>query len=139
MSCFRAGIEGADPLLAQLETSTVTAEITGFDGGGDNALGATSRPIIYRPSSPGVWDGFHPIAPTRINGLAPADSVFVTVFFSPPSIPTLPTSSVKVPLNLSVRMPLGQGLVVLPGGPVVVYANTTGGHTWTANLIWEEY
>ncbi len=139
MACFRAGVEAASPLLAQLETTTVTVEITGFDGGGDNVRGATSRPIIYRPATPGVWSGFHLIPPVPVNGPGVADAVFPTVFTSPPSIPTLPASSVKVPLNLSVRMPLGSGLVVLPSAPVVIYANTTGGHSWTAGLIWEEY
>lgn len=139
MSEFRAGIEAASPLLAQLESSSVTAEIVGFDGGGDNALGSTSRPILYRPASPGDWSGFHLIPPTRVNGLAEAEAVFPTVFITPPSVPSIPTSSVKVPLQICLRMPLGQGLVVFPGAPMVLYANTAGGHAWTVNLIWEEY
>jgi hypothetical protein len=125
-------------LLAQLESSTGFLRVYGFDGAGDNALGATSRPTLYRPATLGLWNGFHVTAPTRVSGSDPSNASFVASFWTPPSIPTLAPSSVKVPLEISFRVPPEQGFLVLPGTGVCLYANTTGGHTWTAGLIWEE-
>lgn len=141
-SVFSARVEGAAPLLAQLETSTSYVVVTGLDACGANALGSTSRPILYRPATPGLWDGFHPIAPTKVSGVTPSNSSFVTVFSAPPSTPSLPTSSVKVPFQILLRLPVEQGIVILDStsreNAAVLYANTAGGHAWNATLIWEE-
>jgi hypothetical protein len=136
-SSFRAGVEGAAPLLAQLETDAYVS-IYGLDACGANATGSTSRPTLYRPASIGLWGGFHLIPPTQINGLRPSDTAFITVFNTPPSIPSIPTSSVKVPFQVLWRVPPEQGVIILPGDVAVLYANTSGGHAWNASVIWEE-
>ncbi len=139
MAAFRAGVEGAAPLLAQLESTNGLAVVTELDASGDNALGATSRPLIYRPATPGLWAGFHPIAPTPLGAIQSASSIFVTTFNTPPSIPVAPPTSVKVPFQILWKVPVDQGFIVPPGEVLVLYANTRGGHSWTANLIWEEF
>lgn len=138
MATFQAGVEGVSPLLVQLTATSAAVEVVGLDLCGDNALGSTSRPTLYRPAIPGTFTGFIPPLNPGFGGLLSPTADFLTTFSTPPSIPVSPTSSVKVPFQILWRAAPGNGYVVLPGESVVLYANTAGGHAWTATMLWEE-
>lgn len=136
MALFKIGARAAGPLKIQLGTpATIIAEVRGIVAGGDNATGAASRPLLTRPSTAGTGTGtIVPIdSPVAVSGCTG-----ITSFVTSPPAPTSSASSANLPIRVNIQMPRGNGFVVGVSSYAYLFANATGGHTWTGELIFEE-
>jgi hypothetical protein len=133
---YKGGISGASPLEIQLSAdATHPLYVVGFSAMGENASGSASKPVLTRPSSPGVGTGsalpLSPSSPTASGSL-------VTSFSSPPSLPSVNVGAFNLPLRLRWMASPGQEVVLGVSGSLLLYAYASGGHTWSGELLWEE-
>lgn len=152
MPRFRASVVRAAPLQIQLTAGEKQLEVLGWYIFAEGASGAISRPVLTRPSKPGVSTGTDR---SRIYALdSPGEYATATVltsFASAPSLPLLETHTVPAPVVYEERW--ANGVVIEPGETVLLYAATDrsgqslpalegepekGGLVWTGDIEWRE-
>lgn len=141
MPRFTGAAYDSAPLLIQLK-STVSgagsyATVFAVKAETQTDSGTVSRPILFRPSVPGV-----PIASTTgVRGRVPGESpsvVLATSFTANPGIPIVNSGSFPLPIRISWMVPPEAGWVISGGGAIVLYAVGSSGATWSGSLSWEE-
>lgn len=149
MALFKGATFSAAPLRIQV-TAPAGAPIyvVGFNAAGEDARGATSRPILTRPSTLGSGTGTAiPVSPTGPPTLSTpegmpttgnAQATVVTSFRSSPSVPSVHIGSYNLPMRVVWQVPLSQAMVVPASDGVLLYALTVGSHTWCGEITWEE-
>lgn len=149
MALYKGATFGVAPLRVQVTAPDESPiYVVGYSAAGETAYGATSRPILTRPSSPGEGTGvavsMSPDAPPAFpspEGLPASPvsaSTVVTRFSKAPSVPVVNVGCYNVPLVIRWEVPLRDAFVVKAGGTVLLYALTNGGHTWNGEVLWEE-
>lgn len=138
---YESGVTGASPLLIQLATpfNSGYAIVREWSAFGDNATGAGSRPVFFRPGTPGSSAGIiEPPISTRDGFTQTHYCTFSTTFVTPPSLPTVNVSNFLLPMRVRVVYPENGGFVLTNNDAVVLYAAASAGHSWTGRLVWEE-
>lgn len=144
MARFRAGVVRAAPLEIQLTAGSRQLEILGWWAFTEGTSGATSIPVLTRPSKPGVAliTGTPTIEAIDSPGEF-ATATFLSEFNSEPSTPDVKVFSYAAPLLCEERWEVGNGVVVMPGESVLLYAQVEGElernhQEWTADIEWRE-
>lgn len=152
MPLYKASQTAAAPLLMQLSTGYAigaaelhtpnrTCFIVELAAEGETASGAASRPVLYRPSSPGTASVS--LVPIPVDPASFVESpashtqvptLVVTSFSVSPSLPVLPSGSYNLPMNIRWVAPPKQAIVVYGNASVVFYAAASGGHTWSGEM-----
>jgi hypothetical protein len=137
---FEGGVSEASPLLIQLLTPPdKMAKVREWYACGNNATGGASRPILYRPSVPGNIAGIHPPPVLSHSGVStPNVCAFNTFFVTPPATPPVSISNFLLPIRVKWMAGRDQEYLVGFGEAVVLYAQATAGHSWSARFVWEE-
>lgn len=136
----RFSVEVADqaPLLVQIKSiPSGYCSVFAAQTAGQNASGSTSRPVLYRPSAPGVGTGQIAEIRGRVPGETPA-SECLTSFTSSPSLPTVNVGSFNLPIRVSWMTDPINGIIISNGGALALYQAATGGHVLNGGLSWEE-
>jgi len=138
VAVFRGGTQGQAPLRLQLSAPVGTiGRVQEIWCEGENSSGSASRPHVSRPSTIGVGAA---IPVTGIGGTWRTPSCTLTDTFSVgPSLPAVVSGPLSLPIVVQsvFSTPIlvgGQGVL----GALLVYADASGGHTWTASIRWEE-
>ena len=152
MALFQVTVRGRSPLSIQLTApSDASIRVAGWSVLGDGAFGKTSRPVLYRPSSPGVARASEETAIVSClsqDGKSSPAAAVATAFSVPPSTPETFQSTAALPYRSSERF--HPGIEVLPKESIVLYAATDfeagslentealPNHSWSGTLTWEE-
>jgi hypothetical protein len=143
VALYKGAVQKASPLRVQVTAPTTgSIFVVGYSAFGENTLGASSRPILTRPSIAGSGRGVAiPMRPPgNDEGIADpvAEATVVTVFRSPPTVPPLTIGSYNLPISIRWEAPLNSAVVVGHGASILLYALTNGDHTWSGDITWEE-
>ncbi len=153
MPRFRAGVVRAAPLMIQLTAGSKQLEVLGWWAFTEGQGGAVSRPVLSRPSKPGLSPTAHPARPALDAPGTTATADVLTSFYSSPSLPDVKVFSHQAPLLVEERWEVGSGVIVEPGESVLLYSLTErtgevlpgvdgefdkGGQEWTADIEWRE-
>lgn len=147
MALFRAGAERAAPLLIQITAGEKQVEILGWWAYTEGISGPFSRPILTRPSRPGVSTLDEDVIEALDSPGVIATAEVLTRFTFPPSLPSPDYSrtSFPFPLLFETRWEMGGGVIVPPGECVLLYAqaakplrNEVSGVEWTGQIEWRE-
>lgn len=104
---------------------------------GENATGSASRPTLHVPETVGAPSGSSIAYDLGVLGRSPRSSAYATWAINP-SLPTVNTGTFNLPLSFTWRFPDRLGPIVSNLGQFVLYAEGSGGHTWSGSLMWEE-
>lgn len=150
MPLFRCHVERRSPLAIQLTAGPGGATVLGWDALGEDETGQTTRPVLYRPSTPGIGRASEETAVVVCldrDGRVASTAEIITVFSIFPSLPEGSQRSGFLPYLSSAR---GRDVWVPPGETVVLYAATDfeGSiadtaeapivHVWSGSLEWTE-
>lgn len=146
MPHFRAEVVRAAPLWIQLTAGEKGVRIVGWEASTETTFGAVSRPVLTRPSKPGVFrDTNRNVHYALDNPSLAATATVLTEFSEPPSLPEVSPISSGLPIGFEMRMTPAQAVVVDPGESVLLYAavwvesdNDRIYQGWSASLEWEE-
>lgn len=143
MALYKGATHRASPLRIQLTApSTAAVYVVSYSAFGENSAGASSRPILTRPSVPGQGSGV--AIPMRFPGPENgrrdpiAQATLITLFKNAPSVPRVNVGSYLLPISVQWSAPRGQEVVVGHGESILLYALTNGDHTWSGEIQWEE-
>lgn len=143
MAAYRFAVGALAPLQIQLgpvvaaPLNAGVARIREAAAYGENAIGTASNPILVRPSVIGTGTQIF-VAPLDPGG---ASSTFqlITSFSSAPTHFTPASGPVTLPITRRIVFPRGSEFIVYgPSAAALLYANASGGHTWSGELAWEE-
>lgn len=134
------------PLLIQIRATTSGSGSVGVvfaaQAAGTSTTGSASRPVLYRPSTPGTVEEQSALQTAEVRGGSAGDvsrcALSTTVFSVNPSVPSLPTTISALPIRTSWMTNPKHGIVFMNGGAVILYATASGGYTWNGALSWEE-
>jgi hypothetical protein len=129
----------------QLTTSaTGVAEVVGWYAGVETDPGiatVVSRPVITRPSLLGTDPGTRPnniVCLSNPGASAAATSTLLTAFGTPPSYPSVSPFTTFGAWDVQWAAGPGEGLIVLPGQGLLLYAIAGSTGAWNGLLEWEE-
>lgn len=136
MASFRYQCSGQAPLKVQLGAATgITGTVREVAFYGENTTGVGYEPTVYRPSTIGT--GSNIFQQSLDLGVTASLPIIISFSGAPSAANTTPALP-SLPGFVQIAFPSNAGLVVGYGGALVLYANATGGHTWAAELHWEE-
>lgn len=150
MASFRASTSLASPLLIQLGTAaTIGAEVREWSAQGETTTGATSLPVLTRPSTPGTSLLSRETADVVCLSFPPQtpNTTALSRFSTQPSFPEVALASNNLPIQVEARYPAGRGVVIPPNTFLMLFAKTNfpfepedpvRQHTWSAGITWEE-
>jgi hypothetical protein len=144
MARFRGGASGLSPLAIQLRATTATLRVTGWSAGVDTNPGVAtlvSRVVVTRPSSIGTPAGTGPAQIVGVtNPAAVPTAELLTAFGTPPSFPSVSSYPTLAGFYTDWSAGLGEGLLVLPGTALLLYATSdiAAGAAWSATIEWDE-
>lgn len=141
MARFSGGLSDAAPLIVQVKASATGPgsylSVFGVKAEGQNATGSASRPVLYRPGTPGTGTGATPQVRGRNPG-AVSSAELLIAFTANPSFPSVGSGAFNLPIRVSWMTNPSTGVIVAAGGAIVLYQNATGGHQISGELFWEE-
>lgn len=146
MALFKGAVSKASPLLIQVTApSTGPIHVMEWSAYGETGAGATSHPVIFRPSLHGTGFGVaipwappgKPEAPDTTT--AQAVSEVVTRFATLPSLPIVNVGSYNLPIRRKWAAPTNDQRIVVPADRAIcLYARTVSPHEWSGEITWEE-
>lgn len=141
MPRFAGGAYDAAPLIVQVKTTASgpgsSLVVFAIEAKGQNSTGSASRPVLYRPGTPGTGT---PVTP-QVRGLNQASVSAVellTSFSANPSLPSVGSGAFNLPIRVSWMTDPKNGIVASLGGALALYQNASGGHTISGSISWEE-
>ena len=141
MARFSGGLSDAAPLLVQVKTTASgpgsSLTVFGIKAEGQNATGSASRPVLYRPGTPGTGTGATPQVRGRNVGAVSSCELLIS-FSANPSLPSVGSGAFNLPIRVSWMTNPKSGIVASQGGAIVLYQAASGGHQISGALFWEE-
>lgn len=138
MPRFTAGAEAQTPLIVQVQAgATNWGVVVGIRATGQETSGSASRPVLYRPSTPGTPSPSQTPELRSFPDGAVSLSTAATSFSANPTLPTLNLLSANLPMRCAWMCDPADGVVFGMSGAIVLYQNASS-HTINGSLTWED-
>jgi hypothetical protein len=138
---YSGSVNAANPLIIQVQSTSSgagsVASLFAIKAEGQNSTGSASRPVIFRPLTPGSGTAQTPEIRSRLSN-EPASCTLLTTFTSSPSLPTVNLGAFNLPIKVSWMVDSLDGIIFSNGGAIALYQNTSGGHKVAGNVSFEE-